>query len=125
MLLTFEVSAESGHPVEWTSEENYMFRLSQLSTQLSDWLRGDVIKPRKFGKIVEHWLAEGLPDLSVSRQRNRLQWGIPVPGDDTQTVSHTCIQHILTLMLLVSNLSHTKYAEVLKNDWNPDIWVLI
>ena len=28
-----------------------------------------------------------LRDLSISRQRERLPWGIPVPGDDSQTVS--------------------------------------
>ena len=27
-----------------------------------------------------------IPDLSVSRSRNRLQWGIPVPGDPSQTI---------------------------------------
>lgn len=30
--------------------------------------------------------ASVLPDLSVSRPRARLSWGVPVPGDDTQTV---------------------------------------
>lgn len=30
--------------------------------------------------------ASVLPDLSVSRPRARLAWGVPVPGDDTQTV---------------------------------------
>ena len=33
-----------------------------------------------------NWLYD-LRDLSVSRQRERLPWGIPVPGDDSQTVS--------------------------------------
>lgn len=30
--------------------------------------------------------ASVLPDLSVSRPRARLSWGVTVPGDDTQTV---------------------------------------
>lgn len=30
--------------------------------------------------------ASVLPDLSVSRPRARLSWGVPVPSDDTQTV---------------------------------------
>lgn len=28
----------------------------------------------------------GLQDLSISRPVERLTWGIPVPGDDTQTI---------------------------------------
>jgi methionyl-tRNA synthetase len=29
---------------------------------------------------------EGLPDLSVSRPRGRLRWGIQVPGDEEHTI---------------------------------------
>lgn len=32
------------------------------------------------------YLKEPLMDLSVSRPMNRVSWGIPVPGDDSQTV---------------------------------------
>lgn len=31
-------------------------------------------------------VSEGLQDLSISRPAERLTWGIPVPGDNTQTV---------------------------------------
>uniref|UniRef100_A0A1A8G4D6 Methionine--tRNA ligase, mitochondrial n=3 Tax=Nothobranchius korthausae TaxID=1143690 RepID=A0A1A8G4D6_9TELE len=83
-----KVSLESGHKVEWMKEENYMFRLSSFQSQLVDWLRGNpgVIQPERFYNAVLQWLQEDLPDLSVSRHRNRLQWGIPVPGDTEQTI---------------------------------------
>ena len=29
---------------------------------------------------------QGLTDLSISRPLERLNWGIPVPGDETQTI---------------------------------------
>lgn len=32
------VSIESGHPVEWTQEENYMFKLSSFQSDLIHWL---------------------------------------------------------------------------------------
>jgi len=32
------VSLESNRPVEWSSEENYMFRLSQFKNDLNNWL---------------------------------------------------------------------------------------
>lgn len=33
-------------------------------------------------------ILKSLKDLSVSRSRSRLSWGIPVPGDSSQTVGH-------------------------------------
>jgi len=33
-----KVSKESGHPVEWTTEDNYVFRLSEFSQPLTEWL---------------------------------------------------------------------------------------
>ncbi|XP_060105656.1 methionine--tRNA ligase, mitochondrial [Heteronotia binoei] len=82
------VSLESGHQVHWTSEENYMFKLSEFQEPLLRLLqeRRLTITPEPFYQQVLQWLKQDLPDLSVSRDRNRLQWGIPVPGDSTQTI---------------------------------------
>lgn len=82
------VSAESGHPVEWTEEHNYMFRLSRYQDDVVHWLRsGDRVRPAKFNKmLLDQLLGEPLPDVSVSRPSARVQWGIEVPGDATQTV---------------------------------------
>lgn len=41
------VSAESGHPVEWTEEQNYMFRLSSFQNDLIYWLKHDGKTPDK------------------------------------------------------------------------------
>ncbi|XP_030223740.1 methionine--tRNA ligase, mitochondrial [Gadus morhua] len=83
-----KISLDSGHKVEWMKEENYMFRLSAFRRPLLAWLRGNpgAIQPERFYQDVLQWLQEELPDLSVSRQRSRLQWGVPVPGDPQQTV---------------------------------------
>lgn len=34
-----KVSAESGHPVKWIEESNYMFRLSKLHEQVEYWIK--------------------------------------------------------------------------------------
>lgn len=82
------VSSESGHPVEWTEEENYMFKLSLFQQRLIDWVNnGQVIKPAKFQKILLDMIGtEPLPDISISRPSSRVYWGIRVPHDDTQTI---------------------------------------
>ncbi|XP_048885636.1 methionine--tRNA ligase, mitochondrial isoform X1 [Brienomyrus brachyistius] len=83
-----KVSLESGHKVEWMKEKNYMFRLSAFRHALQRWLAETpgAIQPERFRHTVLQWLQDELPDLSVSRQRGRLQWGVPVPGDPEQTV---------------------------------------
>ncbi|XP_028570586.2 methionine--tRNA ligase, mitochondrial [Podarcis muralis] len=82
------VSLESGHQVHWTKEENFMFKLSEFREPLLRWLQESkaAITPEPFHQQVLHWLEQDLPDLSVSRDRKRLQWGIPVPHDSTQTI---------------------------------------
>lgn len=35
------VSEESGHPVEWTEEKNYLFRLSNFQDDLIHWLKSN------------------------------------------------------------------------------------
>ncbi|XP_071838638.1 methionine--tRNA ligase, mitochondrial-like [Apostichopus japonicus] len=83
-----QVSIDSGNLVEWTTETNYLFKLSEFQDSLSHWLESNPksIQPSKFYSMVQGWIQGGLKDLSVSRQRSRLEWGIPVPGDDSQTI---------------------------------------
>ncbi|KAH8326261.1 hypothetical protein KR067_004547 [Drosophila pandora] len=80
-------SLESGHPVEWTEETNYMFRLSKFQDDVIHWVKQEArIRPAKFEKILLDTLSEPLPDVSVSRPSNRVHWAIPVPDDSSQTV---------------------------------------
>ncbi|KZO92529.1 hypothetical protein CALVIDRAFT_520038 [Calocera viscosa TUFC12733] len=84
------VSKESGRPVEWTEEENYMFRLCAFEKPLLEWVKSNpqAILPSKRYKEVMTFL-EDLPnfrDLSISRPRSRLQWGVQVPDDPDHTV---------------------------------------
>ncbi|XP_069104451.1 methionine--tRNA ligase, mitochondrial-like [Argopecten irradians] len=82
-----KVSAESGQPVVWMEEENYMFRLSQFKPQLQEWIDTEVIQPSHpfFKKIVQSTL-DNLTDLSVTRSSDRVSWGISVPNDPSQKI---------------------------------------
>ncbi|XP_017775809.1 PREDICTED: methionine--tRNA ligase, mitochondrial [Nicrophorus vespilloides] len=113
------VSAESGHPVEWTEEENYMFRLSGMHGDLLHWLKDEsVVKPKKFHKILMDMLEEGLPDVSVSRPSSRVHWGIRVPGDDAQSI-------YVWLDALVNYLTASGYPDKRYKDfWPADLHVI-
>ncbi|KAG0032833.1 methionyl-tRNA synthetase [Podila clonocystis] len=84
----YHVAIETGKVVEWTTEENYKFRLSAFTEKLSEWLdkNPDAIVPKSRHAEVQGWLKGGLSDLSVSRPRSRLTWGIPIPGDDSHVM---------------------------------------
>jgi len=83
-----KVSLESGHPVEWIVEENFKFRLSAFQKPLLQWLESsDAILPRVRANELFAFLKEkDLQDLSVSRIRSRISWGIPVPNDEEHTI---------------------------------------
>ncbi|XP_020012474.1 methionine--tRNA ligase, mitochondrial [Castor canadensis] len=111
---SWPVSLESGHPVSWTKEENYIFRLSQFREPLQRWLRSNpqAITPEPFYHAVLQWLEEELPDLSVSRRSSHLHWGIPVPGDDSQTI-------YVWLDALVNYLTIIGYPNAEFKSWWP------
>ena len=83
-----KVSKETGSSVEWESEENYMFRLSKFQPFLLDYYTTfpQAVVPENYYKDVLSFVSQPLEDLSISRPRSRLHWGIPVPGDESQTV---------------------------------------
>ncbi len=75
--------APTGAPVEWVEEESYFFRLSAYQEPLiAHYTRHpEAIWPASRRHEVMSFLEGGLKDLSISRQRANLSWGIPVPGD--------------------------------------------
>ncbi|PPQ74921.1 hypothetical protein CVT24_002998 [Panaeolus cyanescens] len=92
-------SLETGAVVEWCSEENYMFRLSSFRDALISHYssnttsvyppqyRDDVLQ--MLGATTESTSSSVLPelaDISISRPRSRLEWGVQVPGDPQHTV---------------------------------------
>jgi methionyl-tRNA synthetase len=81
-------SIETGKEVEWTSERNWHFKLSAFKDRLLKWYEEnpDWIVPRARMEDVIRQVSTNLEDLSVSRPASRLQWGIRVPTDASQTI---------------------------------------
>ncbi|KAI4280617.1 MAG: hypothetical protein L6R35_005854, partial [Caloplaca aegaea] len=84
----FMASRETGKEVEWTSEVNYHFRLSSLRDRLLQFYADHpvFVQPSTRMQDVIQQVTTGLVDLSVSRPKERLSWGIPVPDDPSQTI---------------------------------------
>ena len=71
-------------PLTWIEEENYFFRMSTYQPWLIDTIQGrpDLVRPERYRNEVLGFLRDPLLDLSISRPRTRLEWGIPLPFDD-------------------------------------------
>ena len=70
-------------PVEQLSETNYFFRMSKYQDWLIAYIKQhpDFIRPRSRQNEVLGFLQKPLEDLSISRPKSRLTWGIELPFD--------------------------------------------
>jgi len=72
---------------EVISEENYFFRFSTYEKQLLAYLEQErSIVPDWRREEAITFVKQGLEDFSISREKARLSWGVPVPGDETQVM---------------------------------------
>ena len=71
-------------PLTYIEEENYFFKMSKYQSWLIDHLERhpDFVRPERYRNEVLGFLRDPLTDLSISRPRRRLEWGIPLPFDD-------------------------------------------
>ncbi len=71
-------------PVEQLSEHNYFFKMSQYQNQLLDYIRKhpSFIRPEtRRNEVLGFLQTQKLSDLSISRPKSRLSWGIDLPFD--------------------------------------------
>ncbi len=75
-------------PLDRVSEESYFFRLSDYAEALIELYesRPDFIRPDSRRNEVISFVQGGLQDLSVSRVRTSVKWGIPVPDDPSHSI---------------------------------------
>ena len=65
------------------SEESYFFRLSDYDEFLLETIENNplLIRPEARKNEVVSFIKSGLQDLSISREKKSVSWGIPVPDD--------------------------------------------
>src|SRR5690606_3253355 len=75
-------------PLDRVSEESYFFRLSDYDEFLLETLGADteILKPESRRNEVISFIKGGLQDLSISREKKSVSWGVPVPGDDSHVM---------------------------------------
>ena len=107
---------------EAVEEENYFFRLSKYSKKIEKTIEKDEIKiiPESRKKEMLNFVKQGLEDISFSRPRKDLKWGIPVQDDNTQTIYVWAD----ALTNYLSALDYNKNSNKFKKYWPADVHCL-
>lgn len=71
--------------VEWREEEAWYFKLSQYTDWLKSYIRSHpdfIYPPHRANDVINALEGSGGIDLCISRPKDRLSWGIPLPFDE-------------------------------------------
>lgn len=74
--------------LELIDEENYFFRFSKYQKSLLELYKKvpDFVLPDFRFNEIKAFVERGLEDFSISRLKEKMPWGVAVPGDDTQVM---------------------------------------
>lgn len=115
------VCPDHNRPYEKVEEENYFFRLSAYNDQILKAIESaelEIIPETKKNEILS-LLHEGLDDISVSRPKDKIDWGIPVPGDKNQ-VMYVWFEALLNYITVLGYPEHADF----KKFWPADVQVI-
>lgn len=106
------------HPnkkIEIIEEENYFFRFSKYQKSLLKLYEKnpEFVLPNFRLKELKSFVEKGLKDFSISRLKEKLPWGIPVPNDDR----HVMYVWFDALINYISTLGWPENQENFKNFW--------
>ena len=112
------------HPtrdMQLVEEENYFFKLSKYREKITKKIHSDEYKiipgTRKNEVLSFLKIAE---DISFSRPKMSLPWGIPVPGDDIQIMYVWCD----ALSNYITGVGYGRDEELFRKIWPADIHII-
>jgi methionyl-tRNA synthetase len=106
------------HPnlkVETRDEENYFFRFSKYQKPLLEFYEKNpdfVVPDFRFNEI-KNFVKQGLNDFSISRLKEKMPWGVPVPDDE----AHVTYVWFDALINYISTLGWPEDEKTFKNFW--------
>ncbi len=100
-------------------EENYFFRLSKYQKKIKEIIEKEKIKiiPESRKNEILSFIRQGVEDISCSRSKENLKWGVPVPDDNTQII-YIWLEALLNY---ISALDYAKNGPNFKKFWPADI----
>jgi methionyl-tRNA synthetase len=109
-------------PFDQVSEDNYFFKTSAFTDQIKDALSSgkmQILPEFRKSEFLE-LIKDGLSDVSISRPKKNLTWGIPVPGDSEQ-IMYVWLD---ALANYITVLGYPDRPEEYKSFWPADVQVI-
>ena len=108
-------------PYEKLSEENYYFKLSSFGQKIKDAIEAHKlqIEPEFRRKEILNLIDSGLHDISISRPKKHLSWGVEVPGDPEQ-IMYVWIDALSNYITTLGYPDDQSYKEF----WPADVQVI-
>ncbi len=108
-------------PYEKLEEENYFFKLSAFNEQIKQALTTNQLRvvPQSRLNEVLAVVNSGLEDISISRPKEKIAWGIAVPGDETQ-VMYVWFEALMNYITVLGYPEHDDF----KNYWPASVQVI-
>ncbi|MDO4271782.1 MAG: methionine--tRNA ligase [Candidatus Saccharibacteria bacterium] len=98
-------------PYEKLSEDNYYLAVSKFTDQIRDFVKTAVVPDFRANNLLG-LLKDGAKDVSISRPVDKLQWGVPVPDDESQVM-------YVWIDALSNYLTALGYPDA---DWQSEFW---
>ena len=109
-------------PFEQVSEENYFFKTSAFTDQIKEAINNgtmQIVPEFRKNEFLE-LIKDGIADVSISRPRKSLSWGVPVPGDPEQ-VMYVWIDALANYITVIG---YPDRPEEYKSFWPADVEVI-
>ncbi|MEX1995686.1 MAG: methionine--tRNA ligase, partial [Candidatus Saccharimonadales bacterium] len=108
-------------PYEKLQEENYFFKLSTFTANIKQAIETDALKiiPAKRKNEILSLINSGLEDISISRPKDKISWGIPLPGDPHQ-VMYVWFEALMNYITVLGYPEHKDF----KDFWPADVQVI-
>ena len=87
-LVNGECPVHPGKELKIINEENYFFKYSEFGDRLLKFYdeHPNFVIPEFRLNEIKNFVKSGLQDFSISRLKEKMPWGIPVPGDENQVM---------------------------------------
>jgi methionyl-tRNA synthetase len=115
------VCPEHNKPYEKLEEDNYYFKLSKYTEPVKKAVTDGQFRvvPATRKHEILSLLNEGLEDISISRPKDKISWGIPVPGDETQ-VMYVWFEALMNYITVLGYPEHEDF----KKFWPANVQVV-
>jgi methionyl-tRNA synthetase len=115
------VCSDHQTPYERVSEENYYLKTSAFTDKVREALETNrmEILPEFRKKEFLEMMKDGLKDVSISRPKKNLTWGVPVPGDPEQ-IMYVWLDALANYITVLGYPDHEGWQDF----WPVDVQVL-